>query len=337
METFERLRARGLRDLKMRPTLGSMRSPNRPPSTLLAILGVVVGGCAAPVVDDEATIATSYTTQAIVLVERTAADGQFVQTNVSAKFMRLGTNADPELAERVVGGSWLDLPPDGECRPFNAFGSVVAGTDETPALSGLGVVELLDVGDLSITAESTSMPLATRAFPDVGGLISGVFYTSRDARSDLPAPGRYVLESSGSTTLDKFSIGADAPANPESVRLGTVDLSEGVILEEGVATNLSWRMSEQTADGKKHEDDRIYVDLTALSGTGIRCTFKDLGEAVLPANVTTNKTWGALPTVVNVSVHRTRKGQFMAAGIDDAELRFDFSVVGKATIAPAIQ
>jgi len=331
MATAKRLRARGLRDLSMRHTLRSMRSPNRPPSMLLAVLGVVVGGCAAPVVDDETTSATNYTTQAVVLVERTAADGQFVQTNVSAKFMRLGANADPDMAERVVGGSWLDLPPDGECRLLSAF----VGTDETPALSGLGAVELLDVGDLSITAESTSMPLATRAFPDVGGLISGVFYTSRDARSDLPAPGRYVLESSGSTTLDKFSIGADAPANPEAVRLGTVELNESVVLEEGAPTNVSWRVSDQTADGRKHEDDRIYVDLTAASGTGIRCTYKDLGEATLPASVTANKVWGALPAVVNVSVHRTRKGQFVASGIDEAELRFDFSVVGKATINPA--
>jgi hypothetical protein len=305
-----------------------MRSSNRPPSTLLAFLGVVVGGCAAPVVDDDVASATSYTTEAVVLVERTAADGQFVQTNVSAKFMRLDSGADVDVAERVVGGSWLDLPPDGECRPLSTF----AGTDETPAISDLGSIELLDVGDLSITAESTSMPLATRAFPDVGGLISGVFYTSRDARSDLPAPGRYVVESTGSSMLDKFSIGADAPANPEGVRNGNTDLAEGVVLEEGSATNLAWRISEVLPDARKHDDDRVYVDLTVPSGAGIRCTYKDSGEAVLPASVTTNKAWGVLPTVVTMSVHRTRRGQFVASGIDDAELRFDFSVVGKATI-----
>jgi hypothetical protein len=298
-----------------------MRSSNRPSSTLLAMLGVFVGGCAAPVVDDDVAATTTYTTEAIVLVERTAADGQFVQTNVSAKFMRLGSSSDLDVAERVVGGSWLDLPPDGECRPLNTF----AGTDETPALSGLGSIELLDVGDLSITAESTSMPLATRAFPDVGGLISGVFYTSRDARSDLPAPGRYVLESTGSNTLDKFAIGADAPANPEGVRIGNTDLAEGVLLEEGAPTNLAWRAAETSAD-------RIYVDLTAPSGMGMRCTFKDSGEATLPASVTTNKVWGTLPSAVTMSLHRTRTGQFSAAGIDNAELRFDFSVVGKATI-----
>lgn len=312
-------------------TLGSMRSSICSPSTLLALLGVVVSGCAAPVVDDDVTSATSYTTEAIVLVERTAADEQFVQTNVSAKFMRVGSGADVDLAERVVGGSWLELPPDGECRPLSAF----AGTDETPALSDLGSIELLDVGDLSITAESTSMPLATRAFPDVGGLISGVFYTSRDARSDLPAPGRYVLQSSGSTLLDKFAISADAPANPEAVRIGNVDLADGVLLEEGTATNLTWRLPEVLPDARKQNDDRVYVDLTVPSGLGMRCTFKDSGEAVLPANVTTSKVWGALPAAITMSVHRTRGSQFVASGIDDARLRFDFSVVGKATITPS--
>ncbi len=302
-------------------TLRSMRSSNRLPSTLLALLGAFVGGCAAPVMDDEAASATNYTTQALVLVERTAGDGQFVQTNVSAKFMRLAANADLDVAERVVGGSWLDLPPDGECRPLAAF----AGTDEAPALSSLGAVELLDVGDLSITAESRSMPLATRAFPDVGGLISGVFYTSRDARNDLPAPGRYVLENSGSNVLDKFSIGADAPANPENIRVGSVDLSEAVVLEEGAATNLSWRVSDNS-------NDRVYIDLTAPSGAGIRCSYKDSGEAVLPAGAVASKVWGALPAAITIAVHRTRKGSFTATGIDEAELRFDFSVVGKATI-----
>ncbi|MBK9260288.1 MAG: hypothetical protein IPM54_10675 [Polyangiaceae bacterium] len=306
-----------------------MRSSNRPVSTLLAFLGAVVGGCAAPVVDDDITSATSYTTEAIVLVERTAADGQLVQTNVSAKFMRLGSNADLDVAERVVGGSWLDLPTIGECRPLTTF----AGTDEAPALSDLGSIELLDVGDLSITAESTSMPLATRAFPDVGGLVSGVFYTSRDARSDLPAPGRYVLESTGSGMLERFSIGADAPANPEGVRIGNVDLAEGVMLEEGTSTNLTWLVAETASESR--ESDLVYVDLTAPSGTGIRCTYKDLGQAVIPAAVTTSKAWEALPAVVSISLHRIRQGQFAAPGIDDAELRFDFSVVGKATIVPS--
>lgn len=303
-----------------------MRSSNGPLPALLALLGVVVGGCSAPVVDD-VTSATGSTTEAIVLVERSAAEGGVVQTNVSAKFMRLASGSDPELAERVVGGSWLELPAAGECF---ALGSV----DETPSLSGLGSIELLDVGDLSIKAGTTSMPLATRAFPDVGDLVSGVFYTSRDARSDLPAPARYVLESTGSAGLDRFTVDADAPSAPESVRVGDVSLAESIVLEESTPTTLHWRVSDAPAETNKADVDLVYVDLTTSSGAGVRCTYNDSGEGVLPASAVDKKTWGTLPSAVSLSVHRIRERNFVAAGIDTAELRFDLSVVGRATIVP---
>lgn len=303
-----------------------MRSSNVPLPALLASLGVVVGGCSAPVAEaDDITSATGSTTEAIVLVERSAAEGEFVQTNVSAKFMRLAPGADPDVAERVVGGSWLELPAAGECVALTPF----AAAEEADALSALGSIELLDVGDLSIQTGTTRMPLATRAFPDVGAFVSGVFYTSRDAQSDLPAPARYVLESTGSGTLNPFSIEAEAPSAPERVRLFDTALAEGVVFEEGTAATLRWSASEAPAVG-----DVVYVDLTAPSGTGVRCTFNDSGEGVIPASVLGKKTWGALPATVALSVHRLRQGGFAAAGIDAGELRFDLSVVGRATIAP---
>jgi hypothetical protein len=299
-----------------------MRSSNGPLPALLALFGVVAGGCSAPVVDD-VTSATGSTTEAIVLVERSAAEGGVVQTNVSAKFMRLASGSDPELAERVVGGSWLELPAPGECLSLGS-------ADEPPSLSGLGAIELLDVGDLSIKAGTTSMDLATRAFPDVGDLVSGVFYTSRDARRDLPAPARYVLESTGSVGLDRFTVDADAPAAPESVRVGDVPLAESIVLEENTPTTLHWHV----AATNKADVDLVYVDLTAPSGAGVRCTYNDSGEGVLPASALDKKTWGALPSAISLSVHRIRERSFVAAGIDTAELRFDLSVVGRATIAP---
>jgi len=302
-----------------------MRSSNVQLPALFAALGVVVGGCSAPVVDaDELVGAAGSTTEAIVLIERSVAEGELVQTNVSAKFMRLAAAADPELAERVVGGSWLELPSPGECVPLAPF----VAAEEAPLLSGLGSIELLDVGDLSIKTGATNMPLATRAFPDVGALVSGVFYTSRDARSDLPAPARYVLESTGSVVLNPFSIEADAPSAPEGVRVGETSLVDGVALDEATATTLHWNQSEAVQVG-----DLVYVDLTAPSGTGFRCAYNDSGESVIPSSVLTRKTWGALPATISLSVHRIRQGGFAASGIDAGELRFDLSVVGRATIS----
>jgi hypothetical protein len=304
-----------------------MRSSNGQRLALLALSGLVVGGCSAPVVDDVVS-ATGSTTEAIVLVERSATEGGIVQTNVSAKFMRLSSGADPDLAERVVGGSWLDLPAPGECTIIAPFGAA-----EEPALSGLGSIELLDVGDLTIQAGSKAIPLAARAFPDVGALVSGVFYTSRDARSDLPAPARYVLESNGSGTLDRFAIEADAPAAPEDVRVGDVSLADGVVLEEGTGALVHWRAGQTEAH--KSEADVVYVDLTTPSGTGIRCSYNDTGEGAIPASLVGSKTWGALPASATISVHRVRQGSFTAAGIDEGDLRFDLSVVGRATVVSA--
>jgi hypothetical protein len=304
-----------------------MRSSNGQRLALLALFGLVVGGCSAPVVDDVVS-ATGSTTEAIVLVERSAAEGGIVQTNVSAKFMRLSSGADPDLAERVVGGSWLDLPAPGECMFVAPFGAA-----EEPALSGLGSIELLDVGDLTIQAGSKAVPLAARAFPDLGALVSGVFYTSRDARSDLPAPARYVLESTGSGSLDRFTIEAEAPAAPEDVRVGDVSFAEGVVLEEGVGAVVRWRAGQTEA--RKSEADVVYVDLTTASGTGIRCSYSDTGEGAIPASFVGGKAWGALPATATISVHRVRQGSFTAGGIDAGELRFDLSVVGRATIVSA--
>lgn len=304
-----------------------MRSSNGQRLALLALSGLAVGGCSAPVVDDVVS-ATGSTTEAIVLVERSATEGGIVQTNVSAKFMRLSSGADPDLAERVVGGSWLDLPAPGECTIIAPFGAA-----EEPALSGLGSIELLDVGDLTIQAGSKAMPLAARAFPDVGALVSGVFYTSRDARSDLPAPARYVLESNGTGTLDRFAIEAEAPAPPEDVRVGDASLADGVVLEEGIGAFVHWRAGQTEA--RKSESDVVYVDLTSQSGTGIRCSYNDTGEGAIPASFVGGKTWGQLPASATISVHRVRQGSFTAAGIDEGDLRFDLSVVGRATVVSA--
>jgi hypothetical protein len=217
-------------------------SPHRAVARASMLLALVAVGCSAPVVDDPVD-ANGGITQAIILVDRTATTLGAPQTNVSAKFMRLSAAADPETAERAVG-TRLDLPAVSEC----ALVSPAAGEDMTTALSTLGPIELLDVGDLTMKTEGAAMPLAARAFPDVGGIVSGVFYTSRDSASDLPAPAKYVLEGSGSALVDRFAIEVDAPSIPDDVRVGSaavsVALSEGVTLDPSAPAVVRWIAGE---------------------------------------------------------------------------------------------
>jgi len=288
-------------------------------------------GCSGPVVDDIAD-ANGGMTQGIVLVERIASGDGATQTNVSAKFMRLGAAADSELAERVVG-SRLDLPALDECMTISS-GAVDGVAD---SLASMGPIELIDVGDVTLHAGASTMTLGARAFPDVGDLVSGVFYTSRDATSELPAGETYVLEGTGAVVVDRFSIEADAPRAPEDVRVGDMPLVDGVMLEEGTPATVRWRVDElsRTARGR---GDLVLIDVRASSGAAVRCAFKDDGEAIVPAEVVRAATRGAPSSAIRVpmtlAVHRVRQRSFGTMGIDAGEVRFDFSVIGRATIAP---
>jgi hypothetical protein len=278
-------------------------------------------GCSAPVIDDTAD-ANGAVTQGMVLVERSAAEGAAPQTNVSAKFMRLPAAADPELAERVVG-SPFDRPPAGSCQALGA------SADEPSGLGAAGPIELLDAGDVTVRTGLLEMPLAARAFPDVGDLVFGVFYTSRDAASELPAPARYVFESSGSGLLERFSFEVEAPYGPEEVQIGDVDLAESALLEEGVSAVVRWRAPETS-----QADDRVYVDVIAASGAAVRCAFADTGRGVIPGSALRAQTLGPLPASVDVAVRRVREVPFVAPGMDLGEARFDLSVIGRATVVP---
>ncbi|WP_437295826.1 hypothetical protein [Sorangium sp. So ce426] len=317
-------------------------------ATSCLLAGAALVGCSAPVAGD-ATEVNGVVTQGVVRVERAInlsrdaaaaatpgeldeaalpsanAEGAGAVTNVLAKFMRLSSAMDPELAEGAVGKPFV-LPSAGSCMVLSP-----AADDEASSFSSLSPIELLDAGDVTMKTESTEMPLAARAFPDVGALVFGVFYTSRDATSDLPAPARYVFESSGSGQLDRFAFEADAPAGPEEVRIGDAELADGVDLDAGVGAVVQWRADEGGGAGRTR--DIIYVDVTSTHGATVRCAFKDTGRGVIPGSLLDPSTLGPLPANATLAVHRTRQVPINTSGIDLGEVRFDLSVNGRARIA----
>ncbi|MFO0756559.1 MAG: hypothetical protein U0359_08720 [Byssovorax sp.] len=308
-------------------------------SLLLAAL--VGAGCSAPVVDDVSD-ASSGMTEGVVVVERSSSADGPTQSNISAKFMHLGASADPDLAERLVGLR-LDLPAPGRC--LSMPGADVAGVQSPGSLAALGPIELLDVGDVTVHIKPVpgepsqpAMALAARAFPDVGDLVSGVFYTSRDAASDLPGGTTYVLEGSGNLDrwagstgagpVERFSIEAEAPPAPDDVRVGDAALADGAQLDEGAPVLVRWHA------GDRAKSDQILVDLRSAGGDAVRCAFEDSGEASVPASVLESKLLAG-PGPLTLAFHRIRRrplGAPALTGIDAGEVRFDLSIVGRATI-----
>jgi hypothetical protein len=258
---------------------------------------------------DDVADASGAMTKGVVSVERLVA-GDGAQTNVSAKFMRLSSPVDTEVAVRMVGAK-LDAPSVGSCRPV---------ADSPRVSSSLGTIELIDVGDVTLQAGSARMPLAVRAFPDVGDLVSGMFYTSLDAASELPAGATYTLEGTGSSNVDRFSVDAEAPPPLDDVRVSGAPLVDGVSVEPGAPMVIQWRPT-----GTPRSGDIVLVDVSAENGASVRCTFADAGRGILPASM--------LPaSAVALTVHRVRERAFVAPGIDAGEIRFDLSVMGRIAV-----
>jgi hypothetical protein len=294
----------------------------------LAVVAVAAIGCSGPVADDLAEVAdaSGAMTEGVVVVERRVSGDGVAQTSVSAKFMRLGSPVDPELAERVVGTK-LDLPTLGTCRP------VTAATVDTKT-HGRGSIELIDVGDLSLRAGTQRLPLAVRAFPDVGDLVSGMFYTSRDTASDLPLGATYTLESTGAGAIERFAVDVDGPLALEDVRLGTATLADGVVVDETQPLAVRWRALASLAapESAGATPDVVIVDVGADSGASVRCAFPDEGSGVLPAWIFRASTLGALPATATIAVRRLRERSFASVGVDTGEVRFDVGVIGRITV-----
>jgi hypothetical protein len=275
--------------------------------------------------------------EALVLVERTdfAAGTALLReddpasearSNVTAKVVRLAAGADRAFALEVVGAS-LEGPALGTCRPVS---SATLEPDRGRA------IELLPIGELSLEidgASSARVPLATRAFPDVGELVSGVFYTSEDSGLELPSGARYRLRSAD---LSEPIVEERAPELPRNVRVAGEPLEVGAVLRVGEPIELSW--------DREGRGDRVIVELSSPSGVAVRCALGDEGWGRLPA--------GALDSFVPgdevlLAVHRVRS-VFARAGadaviepaegvlvpFDGADVRFDFAIVGHATVAP---
>lgn len=279
-------------------------------------------GCTATVVDASPDGGSATTTQAFVVFERAEREGKAAQTNISAKFLRAPVAADTDTVESVIG-SELGLPSPGECLVVHEEGS----TSDEPFTAG--PVELFDVGDVTIRTSTSAIPLAARAFPDVGDRVSGVFYTSPDTESDLPAPGKYVLEGSGSLAVDRFAIETDAPPVPADVTIGGRRLADGIELEDGETIEIGWR-----APGGASGDDGAYVEIVGENGVAARCAFDDRGRGSLPASLLREGGFGPLPVAATLAVHRIRQGTFHVPGIDVGEVRFDMSVIAAVTLRP---
>lgn len=260
----------------------------------LALVGILAApslvACAAS--PDPSPDPTSPTTAtAVVEVERSTGPGDSTRNDaVAARVVRVKQGSVDESALSIAGVG-AEVPAPGTC--------IVPSEASIQGRS----VELLDVGQVSMTSENgKALVLGPRLMPDPAGVVSGYFYSTRQAEAFVPG-SRVALRSSGSPDLpDGFALNATAPR--ELIDLRVTPTSD--------ALDVTWDTTD--ADAR----DVVYADvLSPAPRVALRCVATDAGHLVIPSTVDEGQ----------LAVHRLHKESFRAKGIEPGEIRFDVSKV----------
>ena len=276
-------------------------------ASILGSLAALVGACSASV-ESYDTDAETGSTHAFVSIERRVRiDGtEHLSTGAVAGFVRAPAALDARSVAGLIGLG-LDLPEPGQCAQRGT------GRRSEMVLSSIGLVELLDAGDVTIEAEGEPTLLAPRAFPTVTDSISGVLYTSRDRSEPLPAMAPYRLKTSGGSNLPALRAEAFAPGALEQVTVGGLPLEELTEIDVRQPMDLTWAVGEP--------GDLVYVELAVAGQPTTICSFRDdAGAGTVSGSLAPAGASG------RVGVHRLRSLPFTAEEVDRAELRFDFEL-----------
>jgi hypothetical protein len=300
------------------PEEGTRAFTQRRGRLVLAALSTLAWGCSVSpeAYDGEAQ---KGSTHAVVAVSRQDALNSPPRGDALAGFVHLPATADRNRALELAGLG-IELPEPGQC--WRA-----APERSTGALAGVSSIEFLDAGRVRLIAGNAEPhELAPHAFPTIADFISGVVYASRDRSGEGLPPGQlYRIETGSDGSVAELSASHEAPPLPADVTLSGAPFEGVDQLVSGQPLDVTWSVS---SDGT----DRFYVELAA-TGASVVCTFDDAtGAGTVPTDTFSSG------TDAHLSLHRVRVARTVPQseaheanddapkGVDQLELRFDFSV-----------
>jgi hypothetical protein len=258
--------------------------------------------------------AQATTTSAVIIVERSVDETAGTRAETSARFVRVPSHSSLIDALRTIGAA-VDLPATSTCASIASLANPSAAVAATQVSASVaqGELELADVGAVSLEANGRETHLLPRQLPDVTDIVSGVVYARAGEPTLFPASTRYVVHVAGGADVDPFDVTAAAPADPNDVKITGDDGTTGVTVGAGAAVELSW-----AAEGS---DDALYID---VQPSGFRCA---LADGAAPADGPAHATVPAalLDDSGSLVVHRMHRQALAARGIENGEVRFDFS------------
>jgi hypothetical protein len=272
------------------------------------VLAAPVTGCTGAVSDPAAPgDAEPSTTSAVVIVDRTLDPTRGLRAEASARFVRVSAPSSTRDALRAIGAS-VDLPAVGTCVSLAALaGSAAPGTAATAPW-----VELVDVGAVSLEVSGRETHLVPRQLPDVTDVVTGIVYARAADATLFPSASRYVVRVSGGPEGVPFEVSASAPADPADVHIAGEDPT-GLTIPAGTPIEVGWTPGAS--------DDSLYVDVQPAA---VRCTL-DSGQHTTEAPARATVPASLVDEAGTLVVHRMHRQALIARGLEDGELRFDFS------------
>ncbi len=182
----------------------------------------------------------------------------------------------------------------------------VSGADEGAFASPDAEVELLDLGDVEVRVAGTRTRMPSRTFPDLAGMVGGVFYgedaTLGAARADVD---EYVVAAAG-RELPGFEVVAVAPPGFAELEIDRVPAGERAVVDRSLGIELEWDAGDPR--------DRVEIDLIA-GGQVIECVARDDGAFRVDASMLG---WLGADEDGRALVRRVRTQPFDASGLDVA-------------------
>jgi hypothetical protein len=220
---------------------------------LATVAATLVGfGCSANVIAEPTGTGAQHLAVVEVRLRANAVDPEG-RLDASARFVAVREPGVASDALELLGLTYRE-PPLGVC----------ATVDTDAALRALPAVRV-DLRDLSPVAveirgedgDSAALALEPRAFPDVGGLVSGVVFVAPGAKPTRSTPRAVVLTVAGARVGD-----LELPEAPRVQLPTSVTTEEGLVVD---AKGFDLLSATTTADG------RISVDVVRAGVTRARC------------------------------------------------------------------
>lgn len=190
-------------------------------------------------------------------------------------------------------------PETDECALLGAKDPLYPGPDAQ--------VELLDVGKIDVRVAGSDAQLTPRMFPELGSLVSGVFYAEdaelAQTRADVD---EYHIVASGGARVAPFEVVGVGPPAPAGVVVGGFSAKDKPTVVRSRALEIVWDPG----------DPRDRIDLQLASGSqAIACVAHDDGLLQVPADLMAQLD---PDTTARLVMKRVRVQPFDAPGIDVA-------------------